>query len=328
MNILAHTKGMDGNSYHRVYLPNHGIENVRFVSELYEADLEWCDILMYSRHLYENPDFLDKMRKQYGFKIIVDTDDWWETDPSHPKHVWWNNSGMGLHIRQHLINADAVTCTGEYLASLVPNRNVYILPNTLPYGEGQFAFRKPQISDRIRIVYASTIMNYKNTELVKGAMKQLTGLNIEMVIAGYTESPLYDEVIDNLTAGGKIPYKLVPWAGIHDYMLGYEGEIGIIPSKHSKFNRCKSNLKVLEFASQKMPVVCSPFDPYKNLPIFYAANEKEWINTISDLVESPTIRQRAGQSLASFCHLSYWLDGDQRKNMYEQILQRSNSHSR
>lgn len=325
---------MDGNSYHRVYIPNKNLYSnnknvsVRFVSELNESDLDWCDILMYSRHLYENPDFLDQMRKKYNFKIVVDTDDWWETDPSHPKHVWWNNSGMGLQIRQHLINADAVTCTGEYLASLVPNKNVYVLPNTLPYGEGQFAFRKPQISDRVRIVYASTIMNYKNTELVKGAIKQLTGLNIEMVIAGYAENPLYDEVIDNLTAGGKIPYKLVPWAGIHDYMLGYEGEIGIIPSRDSKFNRCKSNLKVLEFASQKMPVVCSPFDPYKNMPVVYAANEKQWVEAISDLIEDEQDRFECGEYLYGFCSTVYKSDQKKRIDVYEQILQRSNSHSR
>lgn len=325
MNILAHIKGMDGCSYHRIFLPH---KNARFVTSLSEEDLKWCDILIYSRHIYEHPDFLDVLRKKHGFKIIVDTDDWWETDKDHPKHAWWTNSNMGLQIRQHLINADAVTCTGEYLASLVPNKHVYVIPNMLPYGDSQFAYREYKTGDRVRLVYASTIMNYKNTELIAGAMHRLAELNIEVAILGYQENPLFDQVIDNLTANRKIPFDLVPWADSSSYMLNYGGDIGIIPSKDSKFNRCKSNLKVLEFASQKMPVVCSPFDPYKNIPVCYAANEKQWVNTISDLVEGPTVRQRAGQALASFCRLNYWLDADQRKSIYEQILQRSNSHSR
>lgn len=235
---------------------------------------------------------------------------------------------MGLQIRQHLINADAVTCTGEYLASLVPNKNVYILPNTLPYGKDQFAFHKPQSSDRVRIVYASTIMNYKNTELIKGAMKQLTGLNIEMVIAGYAENPLYDEVIDNLTAGGKIPYRLIPWAGIHDYMLGYEGEIGIIPSRDSKFNKCKSNLKVLEFASQKMPVIVSRVDPYNWMPVNYAANDSQWVSQITSLVENHELRVTAGNDLYRYCKINYSPDRKQRKYVYKEVFQRSNSHIR
>jgi glycosyltransferase involved in cell wall biosynthesis len=325
MNILAHIKGMDGCSYHRIFLPH---KKARFVSSLSEEDLKWCDILIYSRHIYEHPDFLDQMRKKYGFKIIVDTDDWWETDKDHPKHAWWTNSNMGLQIRQHLINADAVTCTGEYLASLVPNKHVYVIPNMLPYGDSQFAYREYKTGDRVRLVYASTIMNYKNTELIAGAMHKLADLNIELAILGYQENPLFDQVINNLTANRKIPFDLVPWADSSSYMLNYGGDIGIIPSKDSKFNKCKSNLKVLEFASQKMPVVVSKVDPYNWMPVCYASNENQWVDQITKLVNDAEMRLNLGKKIYRFCKVNYNLNNEQRFNSYVQILQRSNSHSR
>jgi hypothetical protein len=198
----------------------------------------------------------------------------------------------------------------------------------LPYGDSQFAYREYKTGDRIRLVYASTIMNYKNTELIAGAMHKLAHLNIEVAILGYQENPLFDQVIDNLTANRKIPFDLVPWADSSSYMLNYGGDIGIIPSKDSKFNKCKSNLKVLEFASQKMPVVCSPFDPYKNIPVSYAANENQWVYQISRLVEDSKLRINEGKRLYMFSKVNYILKPQLRLAIYEQILQRSNSHSR
>lgn len=328
MKILAHVKAMDGCTYHRIYLPNIKAD-VRFVTKLTEDDLAWCDILNYSRHIYESPLFLDELRKKYGFKIVVDTDDWWETDKDHPKHAWWNNSNIGLQIRQHLLNADAVTCTGEYLASLVPNKT-YIIPNMLPYGDGQFAVRKSRNSDRVRLLYASTIMNYKNTELIAGAMQRLSHLNIEVVILGYSENPLFEYLIKYLTADKKIPFTLVPWADSKEYMLNYTGDIGIIPSKDSKFNRCKSNIKVLEFASQKIPVIASKCAPYLDLPIHYASNENQWVDRITSLVESAELRKKSGEDLYKFCLNNYDLNKslDKRYSVYEQILQCSSNHNR
>jgi len=34
--------------------------------------------------------FLNQFRDKYGFKIVVDTDDWWEVGKDHPKYEWWS----------------------------------------------------------------------------------------------------------------------------------------------------------------------------------------------------------------------------------------------
>lgn len=80
MKVLSYVKGMDGCSYHRIYLPNQTITENRVVSQLSKEDLQWCDILHYSRHVFEAPEFLRAKAKEYGFKIVVDTDDWWEEE--------------------------------------------------------------------------------------------------------------------------------------------------------------------------------------------------------------------------------------------------------
>lgn len=275
-------------------------------------------------------DFLNQFRDKYGFKIVVDTDDWWEVGKDHPKYQWWSRSNVSLQIRQHLMNADAVTCTHADLAKQVPNNHIYILPNLISYGKGQFKYRAQEKSERVRLLYASTIMNYANTDLIAGAMRKLSDLNIEIVIAGYQENPLFDILVKNLTADGKIPHSFMPWADSHSYMSNYVGDIGILPSKPSQFNKFKSNLKLLEFAALKMPVVVSNADPYGGFPVHYAGGEKAWVEQITKLVEDPELRKSSGDGLYKFCKENYDLykHAPNRLKAYEQIIQRSNSHVR
>lgn len=328
MRVLSYVKGLDGCSYHRVYLPNQQIEENRVVSQLSEEDLQWCDILHYSRHTMVAVDFLNQYRDKYGFKIVVDTDDWWEVGKDHPKYDWWSRSNVSLQIRQHLMNADAVTTTHERLASLIPNENVYILPNTIQYGEGQFKYRKQPKSERVRLLYASTVMNYANTYLIAVAMKKLAHLPIEVVIAGFDEkNPLFDIVVNNLTAG-VIPYRTMPWANPKEYMLSYEGDIGILPSKPTNFNSMKSNLKVLEFGALKMPVVVSKCDPYLGLPVNYFSGENEFVDQVTKLVTDLELRKSSGEQLYKFCKENYNMKPDYRIKAYEQILQRGHSNHR
>lgn len=302
-------------------MPNQTIDaDVRHVRELKEEDLEWCDILHYSRHSQMSAKFFDEMRKKYGFKIIVDTDDWWYVPKDHPKYEFWSQSNVPLQIMQHMMNADAVTVTHSDLLSIVPNKNVYVLPNAINYGHGQFEYKEQKSSDRVRLLYASTIMNYTNTSIIANAMKKLSDLNIEVVIAGHHESPFFDILVKNLTAG-KIPHRFTPWADSESYMSNYEGDIGIIPSKPTDFNMYKSNLKVLEYAALKIPVVVSENKPYMGLPVNYFTGENSFVDQIRALVQDAQLRKENGERLYKYCTENYHLRdlGAKRKSVYEVV---------
>jgi len=329
MRILSYVKAMDACSYHRVHLPNQFINaEVRTSSQLNEDDLAWCDILMYSRHTPVAVALLNEMREKHGFKIVVDTDDWWVTSKEHPKYEFFERSNIGLQIMQHLANADAVITTHERLAEEVPNKNVYIIPNLIPYGKDQFGSIKTRRVNRVRLLYASTIMNYYNTDLIADAMHELVDLNIEVVIAGYHDSPYYEKVINNLTADKKIPYMCIDMLPVREYMSGYHGDIMILPSKNTKFNSMKSNLKLLEAAALKIPVVVSRCEPYLDMPVNYFSNKKEFIQQIKCLVLDGAYRSAKGKELYAHCVSNYNMLNSNRLSVYEDILQRSNSNSR
>jgi hypothetical protein len=324
MRVLSYVKNLDASSYHRVYTPNQKLDaEVKVVRNITEDDLEWCDILHYSRHSVMAPAFLSSMRDKYNFKIIVDNDDWWEVPKDHPKYEFWTRSNIALQIRHHIANADAVICTNDRLMNETTklNPNCYVLPNALPFGEGQFVYRTSKPADKVRLLYASTVMNYSNTAMIAGAMKKLAHLPIEIVIAGHHESNMFIRLIDNLTAGGLIPHITTPWADAETYMLNYVGDIGILPNKETKFNSLKSNLKAVEYGSMKMPVVVSKCDPYLGMDVDYFSGEKEFINVVTKLVTDQDYRKKRGEDNYRFCKENYDLKNYSklRKEIYEEV---------
>lgn len=323
MKVLSYIKGLDASSYHRVLIPNRSIgQDVREVKQLSEDDLSWCDILHYSRHSQISSKFLDTMRAKYGFKIVVDNDDWWEVQKDHPKYEFWIKSNLSFQIQSHLMNADAVICTNDALADETRKLNdkVFVIPNALDYGKGQFSIRKQPESERVRLLYASTIMNYSNTSIIANAMKKLSHLDIEIVIAGYHDSPYFDALVKNLT-GGVIPHRFIDWTGVENYMDGYEGDIMILPSKKTEFNKYKSNLKVLEAAALKMPLVVSENEPYLGMPVNYFNGDNQFIEQIELLVGSKKERDIAGVLLHDVVTKQYSLSNfiELRNSIYENI---------
>jgi len=304
-------------------MPNNHLDaEVRTVSNLKEEDLEWCDILHYSRHVMISPAFISQQAKKYNVKVVVDTDDWWEVGKDHPKYNLWKKSDVGLQIKQHLMYADAVIATSDRLASIVPNKNVYVIPNALAFGVGQFREHELPKSDKIRLVYASSAMNYANTFLIAKAMKKLVDLPIEIVVVGYHEGDVYDIIIQNLTANKQIQYTTIEWTGTENYMEGYQGDILIVPSKATEFNSYKSNIKALEAAALNIPIVVSKAEPYLGLQVNYFSGDNEFVSEITRLVQSEEYRKHSAKKNRDFCLENYSLDkwSKERLNIYQKIL--------
>jgi glycosyltransferase involved in cell wall biosynthesis len=304
-------------------MPNNHLDaEVRTVSNLKEEDLEWCDILHYSRHVMISPAFISQQAKKYNVKVVVDTDDWWEVGKDHPKYNLWKKSDVGLQIKQHLMYADAVIATSDRLASIVPNKNVYVIPNALAFDVGQFREHELPKSDKVRLVYASSAMNYANTFLIAKAMKKLVDLPIEIVVVGYHEGDVYDIIIQNLTANKQIPYRTIEWTGTENYMEGYQGDILIVPSKATEFNSYKSNIKALEAAALNIPIVVSKAEPYLGLQVNYFSGDNEFVSEITRLVQSEEYKKHSAKKNRDFCLENYSLDkwSKERLNIYQKIL--------
>ena len=156
MRILAITSKTSGVAYHRIIMPivNMKKDYCLMTDTISEETFEGkYDIVILNRMLANiTPDQMIEWRKKYGFKLIVDNDDYWHLDASHILYERYILNSVPQQIINWIQIADLCTCTHERLAEEIYqyNQNVEIVPNAIPYGEEQFLLDKKP-SDLIRL---------------------------------------------------------------------------------------------------------------------------------------------------------------------------------
>jgi glycosyltransferase involved in cell wall biosynthesis len=81
-------------------------------------------------------------------------------------------------------------------------------------------------------------------------------------------------------------------------------DIGVCPLIDNEFNRCKSDLKYLEYSMLKVPTIASKANVYTDINningILVRNTTKEWVNAITKLIEDKPLRERLGNEAYSY----------------------------
>ncbi len=329
-----------GVAYHRIVIPlayMNGIKGqvVNWITEEYSPGP--FDIVMYNRLCpYDKhwPETLDVLGNP---KLVFDIDDYWRLPVNHLNYNHYQQHGE--QIEENIRRADLVTVTNEVLASKVRpfNKNVVVIPNALPFGLTQFTEERNP-SDKVRIFWAGGITHQHDIAILSGPVKKLSihADKIKMILGGWTDAvatiekykkdeATFDEMsgalhteqiwvkmFNSFTAGGKLP-----WARIHslkptEYMQMYEhADIMLIPLENSVWHSCKSNLKILEAASKKIPCIVSNVAPYNldsDCPVRWVNTQKDWFYHLNELILNSKARVEEGQKLYEWAKEKYSLE--------------------
>ena len=329
MNVLFFlSAGEDGVAYHRLYLPSGYLQNHevrRRTKDLFPADLEWADVVVVSRVMDGDPDKIRAICDSYNVKIVIDVDDLWILPQNHILHGYYQKTQYGKKQENYLRIADQVWTTNIRLADEIKpfNKNVHIIPNALPYGEGQFTDEKIE-SDRVRFFYAGGHTHKRDINLLKDVNRELRKDEVfkeigQFVLAGGFEQKA-DVYVDKIWAdmeqvysghAVKSPtYKRIYGKGVDNYMELYrEADVGLIPLEDNRFTRCKSNLKILECAAKKIPAIVSDVETYKdnNPPVLYSNFIFPFKNRIKTILLYGHEIERLGQDLHDWAMEHHYL---------------------
>ena len=328
MRILGVTSPHSGVGYHRIIMPiAHMKKDYAMLTDTLTDETvdNNYDIFLMNRFFSGiTIDQVLEWRKKHGFKLVVDNDDYWQLDPSHILFKRYIDGDITKKIIQYITEADLCTVTHDRLADEIYkyNKNVEIVPNALPYGEEQFLDNKVE-SDLVRLFWSGSGTHGPDIKILQNPMKKIRQLPIKNVIAGYNdaEQEIWNKMCMWFSDNYNIPTTIYRFTETIKYMSAYaDSDISIIPLVESKFNSMKSNLKVLETAAKKNPAIVSNVHPYKDLPVLYVNNQKDWFKHTRDLVNDESMRNELGLKLFEYCNENY--------NLYKINLKRNDIYSK
>lgn len=316
MRLLALTHPKSGVGFHRLIMPLETM--IRDKPDMYGLLSNVCndeilekgfDIMLINRNLSKYTiEQVQDWRKRYGFKLIVDNDDYWHLDVDHNLYDHYRVNKLPEQLIEWMRIADGVTCTHDRLAHECSklNSNVCILPNGLPYGEGQFADVKAP-SDKIRLFWSGSDTHMQDLAILRNPMKRALQFKdkVKVIMAGYAEGskPVWQSMADAFTVGGKLSHLVYDFAEPVKYMHAYcDADINYVPLRETPFNAMKSNLKVLEAAAKKNPAIVSNVHPYKGMPACMVNSQKDWNIHLRNLVNDAEYRRLSGQILYDYCN--------------------------
>jgi glycosyltransferase involved in cell wall biosynthesis len=334
MRIITVGQRNSGVSFHRlfnpvIYLPK---DYAMMTDVLTEEELaKGYDILFINRYIAGmEVDEVVRLREKYGFKLVVDVDDFWNLDAWHILYGKYPSQKVIDHIKA----ADMVTCSNELLALEMYhlNKNCMVIPNALPYGEDQFTDVKTE-SDKVRFVYAGSVTHEKDIAILKNPMKRVVGdsmvkNNSTFILCGYSEDKQVAEpwgrMINDYLCGFKVDGYIRSALPVDQYMNFYnEADACLVPLVDSKFNSMKSNLKVLEAATKNAPVICSNVKPYADCKhIIPVNNQSDWFTNIKKVVKDATYRKEMGLENGEWCRENFDLIkvNKSRKQVFESLI--------
>lgn len=232
-------------------------------------------------------------RPNRNFAMIYEIDDdIWNLIPSNPSYSFYNAEARTRAI-ENITIADAVTVTSEQLADVVSehNPNVFVLPNCID--AAMTKHDRPRTADTT-VGWAGGSSHGDDFRSVQNDLKSF-----------FRRNPQVDTHFVGMNYGsavGRPDTRFTGWVGnLVDYMRNLDFDIGIAPLAYNVFNRSKSDLKFLEYASLGMPVIASDFGPYSTTIEHGATGmlvkyPHEWAKFLRQLTQDEAMRTEIGDN--------------------------------
>lgn len=302
--------------------------NKTFRLQEIQDNVEKADIISIQSPGYKDAITLMKLYKSEGKKIIVDYDDYsFDLSEGNPRYselgteekeiigpdgkvaFKWRDQENGFDLKANrakyesfklaLGQADLITTTTEYLADKFRqhNSNVKICPNSIDLDLWRPIPRPEQLKDEIRIGWFGGDSHFVDLELFKGLLPRLTKAYPKVKIV--MQAPPVPEWAQFFKDIPVDRFEWYNWADLRFYTLFLASrhfDIGLCPLAVNEFNKCKSNIKALEFQALGAAVVAQNMIPYSNtiedgITGLLASTEDEWFEKISSLIEDREYRE-------------------------------------
>lgn len=294
----------EGVGYYRMRVPFEAL-HLRGHAIGYHHDLQWKPgkrppnhVLVGQRISNAGPSMRWQASKGDLRRVFEIDDDILNIDPTSAQaRAYYAAPGLLERLRENIRSADAVTVSTEYLADVVTGEYgvkapVYVVPNCL----------EPEVFDLAPVEQAGPVtVGWYGSPTHRGDFEQIRR-PLGRWFAAHPDVPVVMGGVDYGHLLG-VEADTRPWRSIWKnpitYMAGIDVQIGLAPLANTQFNRCKSDLKALEYGARGIPVIASDVEPYRRyvehgVTGFLVTHEREWAEALDALTSDVGLRARMG----------------------------------
>lgn len=283
------------------------------------TDFKNTDIVICNRNPFIDLDYLLEMKERFRFKLWIDIDDVWELHKHHHLYKSWALSNTSFLIIKALTHADIVTVTNLRLLRkvLTINDKVTVIPNAIPIGFEQFIPDKTEAT-RIRFLYTGGPSHYHDLKVIDPMFDKLrANMNFynktEFIMAGYDPNYKNPDLHRMWSIIKKAPRSsYMPGLPLKEYMKHYNhADVAMSPLEDNNFNTYKSNLKIIEAGSMRMPIIVSRMYPFledkemENSGVIFCDGPEQWYKACRMFMENPEIIIQMGNKLYNYVKEKY-----------------------
>lgn len=208
----------------------------------------------------------------------------------------YSDSAIQAGYREMMQIVDAVTVSTEYLADVVRKHTeapVFVLPNRVPnrlynaFTERSYPWNRPSDQRALRMLWSGSPTHRGDIDhMVAGITKYLQRYpDAELHLMGADYSDLFPKnmkkrmAYHGWVAGVTEYHKLLVQVALHcDVMLA--------PLDDNRFNKSKSNLRLIEAGAIGLPAVASNVGPYSGwTPGSYQVDDDNWFDALVKLTK-------------------------------------------
>lgn len=240
----------------------------------------------------------------YGQKFISDIDDWyWGVAPSNKafshNHPQANPNENTNHYRGTIAKSDMVLCSTPYLQDRLRDLvkgELVLLENTIDLSRFTQHIDSGDTAPIVGWV-GSTAHRSGDIETLRGVLDVMAKRGEVKLYHGgnHIGYPSFASLLN-------VPDDLVLKAPLHPietYATLMSMDIGIIPLRDFPFNRCKSDIKGMEYAASGIPFIAQSLDSYvklnKELGVGRLAKKPiDWVKHLKQLITNPALRVEEG----------------------------------
>lgn len=296
--VLCFAGDLQGCGFHRMAVPlvtlcTAGVAEGRLDVMQWPVEMLTAvkpDVIVWQRHVEDGQvEAMRKAREALPDALFVyELDDYLGELPAASFHAGFMPPNLPARIRRAVALCDRVTVSTEPLARWFRDEigaaDVRVVGNAVP--GGALRPRESRASGRLRVGFVGGISHDGDLELIRPAMREI-GDEVEWVFFGAQPKnpPVHVEFHPGVQPG---EYQAK--------MLGLDLDLVLAPLENNPFNRCKSNLRILEAGMAGACAIAQRLDPYVDgaPPVFsYADGPEEWTSAVRAFMAASPIERSA-----------------------------------